>query len=61
MISEKDARELLRDRKIERDLSEARSCSEIAIALGLVTMGSEVNVELPEQAQQAIGYNQGNE
>ncbi len=48
MLSEKEAREILQERKVERDLTETRTCLEVVQDLGLVSLRPEIVVELPD-------------
>lgn len=46
MITESEARHLLQENKIERDITETRSCIEIALAFGLIATKPELGVEI---------------
>lgn len=45
MLTEVDARALLAERKIERDILETRTCAQIVEALGLVSMEESLIIE----------------
>lgn len=51
MMEETEARSILRTMRIERDINETRTCAEILIALGVISINSE---ELPVTVEDKI-------
>lgn len=49
MISELEARTILQAQRIERDPSDARSCLQIAEALGLTVLSDAIDIEAQAQ------------